>query len=338
MGMQAKPILEVDNLTTYFSVFDGFEKKTVKAVDGVSLAVTAGDTVAIIGESGCGKSTLALSILRVLPETATILSGKIAFDGEDLLQKNRSQMSKIRAEKIAMILQDPMMSLNPVFTIGNQIGETLYYHLGLRNRKLKDRIKELLLDVKIPEPERRMKQYPHEMSGGMRQRIVGAIALSCNPKLIMADEPTTNLDVTIQLQYLNLLKDLQKKTGVTLLFITHDLGIVAEMCKRVIVMYAGKVVERAPVMNIYDDPAHPYTKALLDAAFGLQDLSKRSPIRGEPPDLSNLPPGCHYHPRCDQRLEVCSQKEPPEITLSKDRSAKCWLFDAVHCKSDQVKP
>jgi len=337
MGMEAKPILEVENLTTYFSVFDGFEKKTVKAVDGVSLSVTSGDTVAIIGESGCGKSTLALSILRVLPETATILNGKIVFDGEDLLQKNRGEMSKIRAEKIAMILQDPMMSLNPVFTIGNQVGETLYYHQGLRNRLLKDRIKELLLDVKIPEPESRMKQYPHEMSGGMRQRIVGAIALSCNPKLIMADEPTTNLDVTIQLQYLNLLRDLQEKTGVTLLFITHDLGIVAEMCKRVIVMYSGKVVERAPVTNIYDDPAHPYTKALLDAAFGLQDLSKRSPIKGEPPDLSNLPPGCHYHPRCERQLGICSQEEPPEIALSPDRTVKCWLFDPAHRKSDRMK-
>lgn len=324
--MEAKHILEVHDLTTYFSVFNGFEKKTVKAVDRVSFSVKTGDTVAIIGESGCGKSTLALSILRVLPETAMGLGGRIIFEGEDLLQKNRSEMSRIRGKKIAMILQDPMMSLNPVFTIGNQIGETLRYHQGLRKQALKERVNELLLDVRIPEPERRMKQYPHEMSGGMRQRIVGAIALSCSPKLIMADEPTTNLDVTIQLQYLNLLKDLQKKTGVTLVFITHDLGIVAEMCHRVIVMYAGKIVERAPVINIYDDPAHPYTVALLNAAFGLQDLSEKKAIQGEPPDLSDLPSGCHFHPRCERKQKICSVEEPPEKTLGKERTVKCWLY------------
>jgi peptide/nickel transport system ATP-binding protein len=235
-------------------------------------------------------------------------------------------MSKVRGKKIAMILQDPMMSLNPVFTIGNQIWETLYYHLGLRNRVLKDRIRELLLDVRISEPDRRVKQYPHEMSGGMRQRIVGAIALSCGPKLIIADEPTTNLDVTIQLQYLNLLKELQEKTGVTLLFITHDLGIVAEMCRQVIVMYSGKIIERAPVMDVYDHPAHPYTQALLEAAFGLHDLSKKNPIQGEPPDLSALPPGCHYHPRCRKRKGICDREEPPEKVLSAGRTVKCWLY------------
>jgi len=324
--MEEKYILEVKDLTTYYSVFDGFEQKTVKAIDRVSFSVISGDTVAIIGESGCGKSTLALSILRVLPESAMVLGGKILFEGEDLLTKSQKEMSRIRGKQIAMILQDPMMSLNPVFTIGNQIGETLRYHQGLRSQKLSERIEELLLDVKIPEPATRMKQYPHEMSGGMRQRIVGAIALSCGPKLIMADEPTTNLDVTIQLQYLNLLKDLQKKTGVTLLFITHDLGIVAEMCKNVIVMYAGKIVERAPVSNIYDDPAHPYTIALLKAAFGLQDLSKRNPIKGEPPDLADLPTGCHYHPRCDKKQIICSEKEPPEKNIGQGRTVKCWLY------------
>lgn len=324
--METKQLLEVRDLRTYFSVFDGVEQKTVKAVDGVSFVVAAGDTIAVIGESGCGKSTLALSILRVLPETAQVLGGKILFEGEDLLTKNRAQMSKIRGEKIAMILQDPMMSLNPVFTIGNQIKETLYYHLGLRRQELQARTEQLLLDVKIPEPERRMKQYPHEMSGGMRQRIVGAIALSCRPRLILADEPTTNLDVTIQLQYLNLLKELQRKTGVTLLFITHDLGIVAEMCNRVIVMYSGRIVERAPVMDIYDHPAHPYTQALLEAAFGLHDLKKRNPIQGEPPDMAALPPGCHYHPRCRKRKAICDREEPPEKQLDEKRSVKCWLY------------
>lgn len=324
--MQANTILEVHDLVTHFSVFDGFKSKTVKAVDGVSLSVKTGDTVAIIGESGCGKSTLALSILRVLPQTATVVDGRIVFEGEDLLKKNRYEMSRIRGEKIAMILQDPMMSLNPVFTIGNQVGETLRYHQGLRNQKLKDRVKKLLLDVRIPEPERRIRQYPHEMSGGMRQRIVGAIALSCSPSLIMADEPTTNLDVTIQLQYLNLLRDIQKKTGVTLMFITHDLGIVAEMCNRVVVMYAGKIVERAPVSDIYDNPAHPYTVALLGAAFGLQDTDRKKAIKGEPPDLSDLPAGCSFHPRCERRKKICLEEEPPDRILGDGRTVKCWLY------------
>jgi oligopeptide/dipeptide ABC transporter ATP-binding protein len=223
-----------------------------------------------------------------------------------------------------MILQDPMMSLDPVFTVGDQIGETLRYHIGLRGNPLEQRIKELLLAVKIPDPARRIRQYPHEMSGGMRQRIVGAIALSCEPKLLIADEATTNLDVTIQLQYLNLLKDIQERTGVTLLFITHNLGIVANMCEYVVVMYAGKVVERSPVMNIFDRPAHPYTKLLLEAAFGLQDLRKRKPIPGEPPDLADLPPGCSFHPRCLYADALCKKEEPPEASLTSNWYVKCW--------------
>jgi oligopeptide/dipeptide ABC transporter ATP-binding protein len=186
------------------------------------------------------------------------------------------------------------------------------------------RVKELLLAVRIPEPERRIRQWPHEMSGGMRQRIVGSIAMSCEPKLLICDEATTNLDVTIQLQYLNLLKDLQQHTGVTLIFITHNLGIVAELCEYVIVMYAGKIVERAPVMDVFDSPAHPYTKALLDAAFGLQDLRKRKPIPGEPPNLAHLPPGCSFHPRCEYADDPCRKEEPPEVALGPARSAKCW--------------
>jgi oligopeptide/dipeptide ABC transporter ATP-binding protein len=223
-----------------------------------------------------------------------------------------------------MILQDPMMSLDPVFTIGEQIGETLERHTGLRGDALMRRVKELLLAVRISEPERRIRQWPHEMSGGMRQRIVGSIAMSCEPKLLICDEATTNLDVTIQLQYLNLLKDLQKHTGVTLIFITHNLGIVAELCEYVIVMYAGKIVERAPVMDVFDSPAHPYTKALLDAAFGLQDLRKRKPIPGEPPNLAHLPPGCSFNPRCEYADDHCRKEEPPEVALGPARNAKCW--------------
>ena len=283
-----------------------------------------GDRLAVIGESGCGKSTVAASLLRVLPPSGGTVSGKILFEGEDLLQKSNQEMNEIRGRKIAMILQDPMMSLDPVFTIGDQIGETLKRHTALRGDCLIQRIKDLLVAVNIQEPSRRIKQWPHEMSGGMRQRIVGAIALSCEPKLLICDEATTNLDVTLQLQYLNLLKDLQKETGVTLVFITHNLGIVAELCTTVIVMYAGKIVERAPVMDVFDSPAHPYTKALLDAAFGLQDTRKRRPIPGEPPNLANLPPGCSFNPRCIFADDRCRTEEPPEVDMGPGRSAKCW--------------
>jgi oligopeptide/dipeptide ABC transporter ATP-binding protein len=321
--MEKKPILQVVDLVTHF---ESYEKRVVKAVDRVSFKVNSGDTLALIGESGCGKSTLALSILQVLPPSARIVSGKVLFEGEDLLKKSPQEMTRIRGEKISMILQDPMMALNPVFTVGNQIGETLRYHRKLHGQALKERIKELLLSVRIPEPERRIKQWPHKMSGGMRQRIVGTIALSCEPKLIIADEPTTNLDVTIQLQYLDFLKSIQEKTGVTLLFITHNLGIVAQMCQSVIVMYAGKIVERAPVMEIYEHPAHPYTQALLEAAFGLQNPRKRTPIPGEPPDLANLPPGCSFHPRCPQADEICKIEEPTETFLNPSQSVKCWRY------------
>ncbi len=322
MTMENKKLLDVVGLTTYF--FSFARTRIVKAVDNVSFKVNAGDRLALIGESGCGKSTVAASLLRVLPPSGETVSGKILFEGEDLLPKSNKEMNRIRGKKIAMILQDPMMSLDPVFTIGEQIGEALEEHTDLRGDSLFQRVKELLLAVRIPEPERRMKQWPHEMSGGMRQRIVGAIAISCEPKLLICDEATTNLDVTIQLQYLNLLKDLQKKTGVTLIFITHNLGIVAELCEYVIVMYAGKIVERAPVMDVFDSPAHPYTKALLDAALGLQDLRKRRPIPGEPPNLANLPPGCSFNPRCNYADDRCRKEEPPEVSLSPLRSAKCW--------------
>jgi len=321
-AMEKKPLLQVVGLTTYF--FSFARTRIVKAVDNVSFEVYPGDRLALIGESGCGKSTVAASLLRVLPPSGETVSGKVLFEGEDLLQKSNQEMTQVRGKKIAMILQDPMMSLDPVFTIGEQIGETLERHTGLRGDALMQRVKELLLAVRIPEPERRIRQWPHEMSGGMRQRIVGSIAMSCEPKLLICDEATTNLDVTIQLQYLNLLKELQKHTGVTLIFITHNLGIVAELCEYVIVMYAGKIVERAPVMDVFDSPAHPYTKALLDAAFGLQDLRKRKPIPGEPPNLAHLPPGCSFNPRCEYADGLCRKEEPPEVELGPARSAKCW--------------
>ncbi len=320
--IEKKPLLQVIGLSTHFLSFGG--KRVVKAVDKVSFEAYDSDRVAIIGESGCGKSTLCLSILKVLPPAARIVEGKILLEGEDLLKKSSREMTMIRGKKIAMILQDTMLSLDPVFTTGDQIRETLHAHTELKGDSLEEKIRELLLAVKIPDPVRRMKQYPHEMSGGMRQRIVGAIALSCEPKLLIADEATTNLDVTIQLQYLNLLRNIQEKTGLTLLFVTHNLGIVAELCEYVIVMYAGKVVERSPVMDLFDAPAHPYSKVLLEAALGLEDLRKRMPIPGEPPDLANLPSGCSFHPRCSYGDRRCGEEEPPEATLTHNRSVKCW--------------
>jgi oligopeptide/dipeptide ABC transporter ATP-binding protein len=320
--MEKKPLLQVNGLTTHF--FSNGGKRVVKAVDGVSFEINEGDRLALIGESGCGKSTVALSILQVLPPAARIVGGTIFFEGEDLLKKSPAEMTDIRGKKIAMILQDTMLSLDPVFTVGDQIRETLRAHTPLRGNALEYRIQELLLSVKIPQPMRRMKQFPHEMSGGMRQRIVGAIALSCGPKLLIADEATTNLDVTIQLQYLDLLKEIQKQTGMTLLFITHNLGIVAELCDNVIVMYAGKVVERSSVMDLFDGPAHPYSNALLQAAFGLHDLTERTPIRGEPPDLTKLPPGCSFNPRCSFADPICCCEEPTEMALGGRHWVKCW--------------
>jgi oligopeptide transport system ATP-binding protein len=317
-----KPLLEIKNLTTYFISFSG--ERVVKAVDDISFTVNHGERLAIIGESGCGKSTMALSILRVLPPSAQIVAGEILFEGEDLLKKSPQEMSNIRGKMLSMILQDTMLSLDPVFTIGDQLGETLARHTHLRGEGLHQKMRDLILEVNIPEPDRRLQQFPHEMSGGMRQRIVGAIAFSCEPKLLIADEATTNLDVTIQLQYLNLLKDLQNKTGVTLMFITHNLGIVAELCENVIVMYAGKIVERAPVIDIFDSPGHPYTKALLQAAFGLHDLGKRKPIPGEPPNLAKLPPGCAFHSRCTYAQERCQKDDPQEIPIGSKRSVRCW--------------
>jgi oligopeptide/dipeptide ABC transporter ATP-binding protein len=320
---EQKPILDVLGLTVQFASIGG---RVVKAVQDISFKVGHGDTLAVIGESGCGKSTLALSVLRVLPPAAQIMEGQILFEGEDLLKKTPGEMTRVRGMKMSMILQDSMMSLNPIFTVGDQIGEGLRYHRRLKGNALMQRIEDLLLDVQIPDPRRRIKQWPHEMSGGMRQRIVGAIALSCEPKLIIADEPTTSLDVTIQLQYLDLLRELQEKKGITLIFITHDLGVVAQMCQHVIVMYAGRIVERGPVFDIYDDPAHPYTKGLLEVAFKLSDLMKRTSIAGEPPNLANLPAGCSFHPRCPVADKVCRQEEPPEVTLGHDRTVRCWRY------------
>jgi oligopeptide/dipeptide ABC transporter ATP-binding protein len=318
-------LLHVSDLQTHFFSFQG--TRVVKAVDGVSFTLNDGETLGLVGESGCGKTTTCLSIVGLLPPAGRIVGGSIVFEGEDLTRLSPRAMRRVRGRRIAMILQDPMASLNPLFTIYRQVAEPAFFHQRLRGRTLKERVKSLLGAVRIPSPEARMREYPHQMSGGMRQRIVGAIALSGGPKLIIADEPTTNLDVTIQAQYLNLLKDLQRDTGVALIFVTHDLGIVAKMCDKVAVMYAGKIVEYRPVRELFSDPKHPYTKALLGSVPKLGSKDPLDTIPGQPPNLANLPTGCHFHPRCAMAMPRCSEEEPRAFRLGKDGMGRCWLVD-----------
>jgi len=319
-------LLDIKQLRTYFVSAKG--TRVVKAVDGVSFTLNEGETMGVVGESGSGKTVTSLSILRLLPPAARIVGGEMWFAGENLLTKSEKEMQHVRGSQITMILQDPLMSLNPLFTIGEQIAEPLRIHRHLHGRSLADRIKELLRNVRIPSPEVRMREYPHQMSGGMRQRIVGAIGISCEPRLLIADEPTTSLDVTIQAQYLNLLKDIQKHSGLAMIFITHNIGIVARMCDKVAVMYAGKLVERAPVRTIFNQPAHPYTEALLNAMPKLTDKTERLwSIEGQPPDLSNLPPGCPFSPRCPKAEDRCHREVPPEYQVGDQHFTRCWLWE-----------
>jgi len=298
----------------------------VRAVDEVSLSLNAGETLGIVGESGSGKSTLALTMLRVLPPAAHIVGGRILFEGEDLVAKSDADMREIRGKRIAMILQDPMASLNPLFTIGNQVAEPIQIHEKTPRSASWTRARELLKAVRIPSPETRVRQYPHEMSGGMRQRIVGAIGISCQPRLLIADEPTTSLDLTIQAQYLGLLKDLQQQHRLAMIFVTHNLGIVAKICDRVAVMYAGRIVEIGPVRRIFTQPAHPYTRALIESIprFGAR-RGRLTAIEGQPPDLAELPPGCSFAPRCPAVMPRCRVEEPPALALGADHLARCWL-------------
>ena len=316
-------LLRVDDLKTYYFGFRG--TRVVKAVDGISFSLEAGETLGLVGESGCGKTTTCHSIVRLLPPGARVVSGGIELEGEDLLGKSQTEIREIRGRRIATILQDPMASLDPLFSIYDQVAEPAYYHRALRGLKLRERVKELLAAVRIPSPERRMKEFPHQMSGGMRQRIVGAIAQAGGPQIIIADEPTTNLDVTIQLQYLNLLKDLQRASGVALIFVTHNLGIVAKMCDKVAVMYAGKIVEMQSVRGLFYDPKHPYTRALLDSIPKLGTKEPLYVIPGQPPDLSDLPTGCSFHPRCPYVMERCRTEEPWEHRAADGATARCWL-------------
>jgi oligopeptide/dipeptide ABC transporter ATP-binding protein len=316
-------LLELRDLSTHYVSQQG--TRVVRAVDQVSLTVEAGETLGIVGESGSGKSTLALSILRLLPPAAHIAGGALTFEGEDLLKKSDVEMRRVRGKRIAMILQDPMASLNPLFSIGDQVGEAMRHHEGVGRATAWRRACELLKSVRIPSPETRLTQYPHEMSGGMRQRIVGAIGISCGPKLLIADEPTTSLDLTIQAQYLALLRELQRAHGLALIFITHNLGIVAKMCDRLAVMYAGRVVEIGSVSRIFNAPQHPYTAALIDSIPRMNGTQQRlTAIEGQPPDLSALPPGCAFAPRCPRRIAPCALEAPPASRLPDGRVVRCW--------------
>jgi oligopeptide/dipeptide ABC transporter ATP-binding protein len=320
------PLLEVKELSTHFVSAAG--TRVVRAVNDVSFTLHAGETLGIVGESGSGKSTLALTILRILPPAARIVQGQINFEGENLLDKSNSEMQHIRGKRIAMILQDPMASLNPLFSIGDQVAEPMRVHEHMGRGGAWARAKELLGAVRISAPETRVREYPHQMSGGMRQRIVGAIAISCEPALLIADEPTTSLDLTIQAQYLSLLSDLQKRYHLALIFITHNLGIVAKMCDKVAVMYAGRMVESGPVRQIFNRPAHPYTEALLRSIPRLTDRRERlTAIEGQPPDMTSPPSGCAFHPRCPKAIERCQEQDPPTFEVAADQRARCWLAD-----------
>jgi oligopeptide/dipeptide ABC transporter ATP-binding protein len=322
-------LLEVRSLSTQFATGAG----TVRAVDAVSWDVAEGETVALVGESGCGKSVSALSIMRLVPAPGgRIVGGQVLFRGRDLLQLSEEEMRHVRGREVAMIFQEPMTSLNPVLTIGRQLTEGLEIHLGMTPADARRRATELLCMVGIPDPARRLTQYPHQFSGGMRQRMMIAMALACNPSLVLADEPTTALDVTIQAQILELMKDLSRRLGVAMLIITHNLGVVARYADRVNVMYAGRIIERGTAREIYTNPRHPYTLGLLRSVPRLDEPRRErlDPIEGQPPDLARLPVGCAFAPRCAFRVDRCLVEAPPLRPIGTGgHVAACWEAERV---------
>ncbi|MDX2155924.1 MAG: ABC transporter ATP-binding protein [Hyphomicrobiaceae bacterium] len=324
--MSSDTVLEVRDLATHFHLRRGI----VKAVDGVSFTLKRGEVLGLVGESGCGKSLTALSIMRLLPKGgARTVRGQILLDGEDLLARSPREMRDLRGSKISMILQDPQTSLNPVFTIGEQLREAIYRRTGGSKAEIMPEAVEALRRVEIAAPESRIGQYPHQMSGGMKQRVVGAIAMCGAPQVLIADEPTTALDVTIQLQYLKLLQRLQRETGMAILFITHDFGVVARLCDRVAVMYAGRIVECGPVARVFERPAHPYTKALIASVPKMTGAAGRlTTIEGQPPSLLDLPPGCRFAPRCAAADDRCRESYPSSFDIETDHTADCWRLEA----------
>jgi peptide/nickel transport system ATP-binding protein len=323
------PLLAVRDLTTHFFTADG----VTRAVDGLSFDLSPGETLGIVGESGCGKSVTALSIMRLLPDRlARTVAGSVTFDGTDLLSLDEPAMRGIRGNRLAMIFQEPMTSLNPVLTIGHQIAESVRIHEGAGAREAAERAIEMLRLVRIPEPERRLGDYPHQFSGGMRQRVMIAMALACSPRILIADEPTTALDVTIQAQILELMLDLNARTGAAVILITHDLGIVAETCRRVIVMYAGRKVEEAPILKLFDRPAHPYTRGLMASiprARKGQRKRRLAEIRGIVPSLREPIEGCAFAPRCLHAVERCRREAPPLRVVEEAHASACHFAEEV---------
>lgn len=316
------PMLKIENLQTHFYTSDG----VVPAVDGVSFEIKRGETLAVVGESGSGKSISALSIMRLVPSPpGKIIGGKIFFDGDNLLSKSEQEMRNIRGNRISMIFQEPMTSLNPVFRVGYQISESLIRHQGLNKKEAHKVAIEMLKLTGIPAPEKRVNDFPHQMSGGMRQRVMIAMALACKPELLIADEPTTALDVTIQAQILDLMMDLKEKLGTSIIMITHDLAVVAEVADRAVVMYCGKVVEEGPVDKLLLNPLHPYTEGLLHSIPRLNEKRERLyMIEGMVPNLLNLPTGCYFNPRCPYCMDICRQEQPPMLELEDGRRVSCW--------------
>ena len=314
-------LLKVTDLHTSFFTPAG----EVKAVNGISFSLEKGKVLGIVGESGSGKSVTAYSILQILANPGKIVSGSVKLNGEELVGASKEVMNSVRGNKISIIFQDPMTSLNPVFTVGNQLVEAIMLHTDRNKEEALERAIEMLSLVGVNEPEKRVNQYPHEFSGGMRQRVMIAMALACEPDILIADEPTTALDVTIQAQILDLMKDLQKKLGMSIIMITHDLGVVAEMCDEVIVMYAGEVCERGTADEIFYNPKHEYTKGLMRSIPSVNSDGKRlEPIGGTPVDLLNMPDGCPFAPRCDNALKVCLKHKAKEILINEDHAASCW--------------
>ncbi|MDQ7827653.1 MAG: ABC transporter ATP-binding protein [Armatimonadota bacterium] len=331
--MAEQPLLSVRNLKTYFYTDEG----VVKAVDGLSYDLHRGETLGIVGESGSGKSVHALSIMRLIPQPpGKIVAGEILFEGRNLLSLSEEEMRRIRGNRIAMIFQEPMTSLNPVLTIGEQIAEAVMLHQRLPRKAAWDRAVEMLEKVRIPLARERVKDYPHQFSGGMRQRVMIAMALSCNPSILIADEPTTALDVTIQAQILELMQELQQEFHMAIILITHNLGVVAEMCDNVVVMYAGRPVEKANVLRTFQDPKHPYTWGLLHSIPKLHERKERLiPIEGQPPSLIDLPPGCPFAPRCPFAMEICVQEDPPEYLVGPEHTARCYLYSEHATEEDR---
>jgi oligopeptide transport system ATP-binding protein len=321
-AIHPQPLLRVENLTTRFYTDDGI----IPAVEEVSFEVGQGETLGIVGESGCGKSITSLSIMRLLPYACRVANGRILFNGEDLLKKSTSEMRKIRGNEISMIFQEPMTSLNPVYPIGEQIAEAIRLHQGLKPREALEKALEIIKMVGIPLPERRINEYPHQLSGGMCQRVMIAMALSCRPKLLIADEPTTALDVTIQAQILQLMDDMKQKLGMSIIFITHNLGVIAEMAQRIIVMYAGKIVEESPTELFFRQPLHPYSEGLmLSMPYLVKGEQPLHMIPGNVPSFLNMPTGCRFHPRCPYRRDICIRQEPQLEQAGRNRRVRCWL-------------